>query len=74
MIGQLEERRRKVSITDALKRLTLCKLVDHRWQKTPYPAGADGERSGMYLRCRRCGKEDHKAGTSARGPSGGLSL
>ena len=52
---------------DILKRLTICKLFDHRWQKISYPPGADGERTGMYLRCRRCHKEDHDAGTVARG-------
>ena len=54
-----------------LKRFTVCKIVNHRWQTTSYPAGADGETSGTFLRCQRCGKEDHDAGTVARGPSSG---
>jgi hypothetical protein len=47
--------------------MTVCKLIDHKWQKLPYPVGADGERGGVFLRCRRCGKEDHRAGSVARG-------
>jgi hypothetical protein len=35
--------------------------------KIGYPAGADGETSGTFLRCRRCGKENHDAGSVARG-------
>ncbi|GAA1475804.1 hypothetical protein GCM10009623_02500 [Nocardioides aestuarii] len=54
---------------DRLKRFTICKLAGHRWLKIGYPAGRDGERSGTFLRCRRCGKENHDAGTVARGPS-----
>lgn len=52
---------------DFLKQWTLCKLFDHKWQKISYPVGRDGERAGMYLRCRRCHKEDHDAGSVARG-------
>jgi hypothetical protein len=55
-----------------VKRLTVCKLIDHKWQRISYPPGRDGERSGMFLRCNRCGKEDYKAGTVPRGPGGGL--
>lgn len=56
-------------------RFTVCKLANHRWLRVGYPAGADGETSGTFLRCQRCGKEDHNAGTIARGPSsGGISL
>ena len=55
-----------------VKRLTVCKLFDHKWQKISYPPGRDGERPGMFLRCGRCGKEDHNAGTVPRGPGGGL--
>jgi hypothetical protein len=47
--------------------MTICKLFDHRWQKISYPVGSDGERAGLYLRCRRCNKEDHNAGSVARG-------
>jgi hypothetical protein len=49
------------------KRFTVCKLVNHKWLKIAYPAGSDGERGGTFLRCQRCGKEDHDAGTVARG-------
>jgi hypothetical protein len=52
-----------------LKRFTVCKLRDHKWVTVGYPAGADGETHGQFLRCQRCGKEDHKAGTVARGPA-----
>lgn len=51
-----------------LKRFTTCKLAGHDWIKVAYPPGADGERPGMFLRCRRCAKEDHDAGSVARGP------
>lgn len=50
-----------------LKRFTVCKVAGHKWLTIAYPAGADGETSGTFLRCRRCGKEDHDAGTVARG-------
>ena len=56
-----------MDVNRLVKRLTVCKLIDHKWQKLPYPVGADGERGGVYLRCRRCGKEDHRAGSVARG-------
>lgn len=52
------------------KRFTVCKLAGHNRLKVAYPAGADGEASGTFMRCQRCGKEDHDAGTVARGPSG----
>ena len=55
-----------------LKRFTICKLIDHKWLKIGYPAGSDGEASGFFLRCQRCGKEDHRAGTVARGPGLGI--
>jgi hypothetical protein len=48
-------------------RFTVCKLVNHKWLKIAYPAGSDGERGGTFLRCQRCGKEDHDAGSVARG-------
>ena len=54
-----------------LKRFTVCKLLNHKWARISYPAGSDGETAGSYLRCQRCGKENHDAGTVARG-SGGL--
>lgn len=49
------------------KRFTICKLVDHAWLRIGYPPGSDGETAGTFLRCQRCGKEDHDAGTVARG-------
>ena len=50
-----------------LKRFTLCKMAGHKWVRVRYPSGADGEAAGMFLRCQRCGKENHNAGTVARG-------
>jgi hypothetical protein len=55
---------------DNLKRFTVCKLAGHKWLRIGYPAGPDGEASGVFLRCRRCDKEDHNAGTVARGAGG----
>ena len=49
-----------------LKRFTVC-LVSHKWAKIGYPVGADGETGGTFLRCLRCGHENHDAGTVARG-------
>ena len=46
-----------------LKRFTVCKLVNHKWMAVPYPPSADGMRTGTFLRCQRCGKENHDAGT-----------
>jgi len=53
-----------------LKRFTVCKVAGHDWVKIGYPPSADGETSGHFLRCERCGKEDHEAGTVARGGTG----
>ena len=50
-----------------LKRFTVCKLAGHKWLRIAYPKGSDGEGSGMFLRCQRCEKENHDAGTVARG-------
>ena len=50
-----------------LKRFTVCKLAGHDWAKISYPAGSDGEAAGTFLRCLRCGKENHQAGTHGRG-------
>jgi hypothetical protein len=47
-----------------LKRFTVCKLAGHQWVTISYPQGADGEPSGVFLRCLRCGKENHDAGTA----------
>ena len=45
-----------------LKRVTVCKLANHKWAKIAYP-GSEG--AGYFLRCLRCGKERH-GGTSVR--------
>lgn len=50
-----------------LKRFTVCKLKGHSWAKSPYPRTADGDDSGTFMRCLRCGKENHEYGTLARG-------
>ena len=55
------------SVMNNLKQFTICKLAGHKWLQIGYPPGADGERSGTFLRCQRCAKEDHDAGTVARG-------
>jgi hypothetical protein len=57
---------------DNLKRFTICKLAGHQWATIAYPASSDGEAAGTFLRCQRCGKENHEAGTHARGGSGGI--
>jgi len=53
-----------------LKRFTVCKLAGHNWAKIAYPPSADGEGTGTFLRCLRCHKENHAAGTFARGAGG----
>jgi len=40
-----------------LKRFTVCMLMNHKWVKTRYPLGSDGEAGGLFVRWRRCGKE-----------------
>jgi hypothetical protein len=58
-----------------LKRFTVCKVMNHKWAKTSYPPSPDGGVVGTYLRCRRCGKENHEGGSDyARGSIGGHSL
>jgi len=52
-----------------LKRFTVCKVMNHNWATIGYPSGHDGEKGGTFLRCLRCGKENHDAGTIARGPA-----
>ena len=52
-----------------LKRFTVS-LVGHKWVKVAYPVGADGEAAGTFLRCQRCGKEDHETGTIPSGTMG----
>jgi hypothetical protein len=53
-----------------LKRFTVCKLRGHDWARVAYPRSTDGESTGTFLRCQRCGKENHEAGTHARGGTG----
>ncbi len=53
-----------------LKRFTVCKLAGHAYHRVPYPTGRDGEAGGTFLRCTRCGKENHDAGTVSRGAGG----
>ncbi|MBF4769327.1 hypothetical protein ISU10_16285 [Nocardioides agariphilus] len=53
-----------------LKRFTICKLAGHKYVKVAYPPSPDGEASGTFLRCLRCDKENHEAGTVARGAGG----
>jgi hypothetical protein len=53
-----------------LKRFSVCKLAGHKWAKIAYRPTADGEAGGTFLRCRRCGKENHEAGSVARGAGG----
>ena len=50
-----------------LKRFSVCKLAGHKWLTIAYPPTSDGESGGIFLRCQRCGKENHEAGTVARG-------
>ena len=52
------------------KRFTVCKLAGHSWVQVTYPSGTDGETPGRFLRCQRCAKESHDAGTTARGAGG----
>ena len=56
-------------MTNNLKQFTVC-LAGHKWAKVSYPPTADGEASGTYLRCLRCDKENHEAGTVPRGAGG----
>lgn len=53
-----------------LNRFTVCKLAGHKWARISYPRCADGETPGAFLRCQRCDKENHEAGTVARGAGG----
>ena len=48
-----------------LTRWTTCLVVNHKWVTVPYN---DHDDSGKYLKCRRCGHEDHSSsGTIATG-------
>jgi hypothetical protein len=53
-----------------LKRFTICVVANHKWVKVGYPHSSDGETTGTFLRCQRCGKEDHEAGAVGRGAGG----
>lgn len=63
------EPRRTSIVMNSLKRFTVC-LAGHKWVKVAYPTSPDGEATGTFLRCQRCGKEDHDAGSVARGAGG----
>jgi hypothetical protein len=65
--GLLEE---ALIVMNNLKRFTVCKLRGHNWSKIPYPTGSDEEAPGTFLRCQRCGKENHNAGALSRGGGG----
>ena len=52
-----------------LKRFTVCKLSGHQWANVAYPPSPDGEGTGTFLRCQRCGKENHEV-MHARGGGG----
>jgi hypothetical protein len=54
-----------------LKRFTVCKLKGHKYVRAGYPPTSGGEEvPGTFLRCLRCDKENHNAGTVARGAGG----
>jgi hypothetical protein len=54
---------------NTLKRFTVC-LAGHKWVKVSYPPSPEGESTGTFLRCLRCGTENHDAGSVARGAGG----
>ena len=55
-------------MNDLVKRVTVCKTRRATTRaKSPYPRQANGDGTGEFLRCRRCRKENHDAGTVARG-------
>jgi hypothetical protein len=56
-----------------VKRWTVC-LFRHDWAKVRYPGGGDGdEDTGYFIRCVRCGHENHDVGgTSATGAPLGM--
>jgi hypothetical protein len=52
------------------RRWTICLVANHKWAKVPYSKHDD---SGKFLRCRRCGHEDHNSyGTIATGSPLGM--
>jgi len=63
---------REESIVMNLLKRSVCLVANHKWVKVGYPPSSDGEAAGTFLRCRRCGKEDHEAGAVARGAGGFL--
>lgn len=50
-----------------LKRFTVCTLANHKWATIACPPSPACESRGTFLRCLRCGKENHDAGSIARG-------
>jgi hypothetical protein len=54
-----------------VKRFSVC-LFGHKWAKVPYPPSPEGEASGTFMRCLRCGHENHNLGTVARGAGGAI--
>ncbi len=40
-----------------LKRLTVCKLLNHKWARIAYQPMESG--TMYFLRCQRCDKENH---------------
>ena len=40
-----------------IKRWTICLLRDHKWNRIPY---GDHDDSGFFVRCARCGHENHE--------------
>ena len=40
-----------------LKRLTVCKLLNHKWARIAYQPLESG--TMFFLRCQRCDKENH---------------
>jgi hypothetical protein len=49
---------------------TTTEPTTHTGRTSKTWAYTDGEATGTFLRCQRCGKEDHAAGTHARGGGG----
>ena len=69
-MGDVKMDRILEDVMNNLKRFTVCKLAGHKWARISFPRGADGETPGTFLRCQRCDKENHDAGTVARGAGG----
>ena len=45
-----------------------CLAAGHRWNKIRYPEADTAE--GYFLRCRRCGKENHDDSSGVDGAMG----